>query len=107
MAAKANVLGEVKDEETRHGGQAARRRDEEGSGWSWADTGWLKAEHPVEPPSWARGAKLKGKPITWSAVRFRMRPREIATIYADLVMGRKQWRDLDAKREVWATVHRT
>jgi alpha-mannosidase len=35
-----------------------------------------------------------------------MRPREIATIYADLVMGRKQWRDLDAKRNVWATVHR-
>jgi hypothetical protein len=25
---------------------------------------------------------------------------------ADLVMGRKQWRDLDAKREVWATIHK-
>ncbi len=76
------------------------------SGWSPADTGWLPIEHPVEPPEWARGAKLKGEPITWSAVRFTMRPREIATIYADMVMGRKQWRDLDAKREVWATVHK-
>jgi alpha-mannosidase len=35
-----------------------------------------------------------------------MRPREIATIMADLVLGRKQWRDLDAKRQVWATVHK-
>jgi alpha-mannosidase len=50
---------------------------------------------------------LKGRPIKWSALRFSMRPREIATIYADLVMGRKEWRDLDAKREVWATAHRT
>ncbi|MFM9995443.1 MAG: hypothetical protein ACKVU4_06530 [Phycisphaerales bacterium] len=103
MAAKTNVMGEVRDEETQ------RRRDEDvepRTGWSWADTCWLEAAHPVEPPEWARGAKLKGEPITWSALRFRMRPREIATIYADLVMGRKQWRDLDAKREVWATVHR-
>lgn len=36
-----------------------------------------------------------------------MRPHEIATLYLDLVPGRKQVRDLDAKREVWATVHRT
>lgn len=35
-----------------------------------------------------------------------MRPFEIATIYLDLVPGRKVARDLDAKREVWATVHR-
>ena len=33
-------------------------------------------------------------------------PHEIATIYADMVMGRKEVRDLDAKREVWATAHR-
>jgi alpha-mannosidase len=38
---------------------------------------------------------------------FTMRPREIATLYLDIVEGRKQVRDLDAKREVWATVHRT
>jgi alpha-mannosidase len=36
-----------------------------------------------------------------------MRPYEIATIYLDLVPGRKVARDLDAKREIWATVHRT
>ena len=31
---------------------------------------------------------------------------EIATLYMDLMPGRKQARDLDASREVWATVHR-
>ncbi len=70
------------------------------------DTGWLAIE-PTDPPEWARGAEFRGRPIEWSRVRFAMRPREIATVMADLVMGRKEWRDLDAKREVWATVHRT
>jgi len=42
-----------------------------------------------------------------SILRFTMRPKEIATVYFDLVEGRKQTRDLDAKREIWATVHRT
>jgi hypothetical protein len=90
-------MGEVGD-----GGAGAARS---GAGWSWADTGWLEVR-PAEPPSWARGAKVRGESIPWSSVRFRMRPREIATVYADLVMGRKQFRDLDAKREVWATVHK-
>ncbi len=85
LAAKTNIMGEV-------GGP---------------DTRWLDIEHPVEPPAWSTDAKLKGEPITWSALRFTMRPREVATIYADLLMGRKQWRDLDAKRKVWATVHKT
>jgi alpha-mannosidase len=35
-----------------------------------------------------------------------MRPHEIATVYLDIVEGRKQTRDLDAKRKIWATVHR-
>jgi alpha-mannosidase len=35
-----------------------------------------------------------------------MRPFEIATLYLDIVPGRKKYRDLDAKREIWATVHR-
>lgn len=35
-----------------------------------------------------------------------MRSYEIATIYLDIIPGRKQFRDLDAKREIWATVHR-
>lgn len=39
-------------------------------------------------------------------LRLNMRPHEIATLYLDLVDGRKQYRDLDAKRHIWATVHR-
>jgi alpha-mannosidase len=39
-------------------------------------------------------------------LRFSMRANEIATLYLDLIPGRKQTRDLDAKREIWATVHR-
>jgi alpha-mannosidase len=35
-----------------------------------------------------------------------LQPYEIATVYLDIVEGRKQTRDLDAKREIWATVHR-
>jgi alpha-mannosidase len=35
----------------------------------------------------------------------RLRPFEIATVYIDLVPGRKQPRFLDAYRHVWATVH--
>jgi alpha-mannosidase len=39
-------------------------------------------------------------------LKVKMRPYEIATVYLDIVEGRKQTRDLDAKREIWATVHR-
>ncbi len=39
-------------------------------------------------------------------VRNTLRPYEIATVCVDLVEARKQVRDLDAKREIWATVHR-
>ncbi|MCK6477419.1 MAG: hypothetical protein L6Q35_11360 [Phycisphaerales bacterium] len=103
MAAKTNLLGEVL-----HDGPP-RRADKEGGGWSPSDTGWLTVE-PVAPPEWAivngKPIEFRGEPITWSQVRFRMRPREIATIYADMLMGRKEFRDLDAKREVWATVHK-
>lgn len=51
----------------------------------------------------------KLQPFGIEAVRVRvpMRAHEIATLYLDIVPGRKQFRDLDAKREVWATVHRT
>lgn len=41
-----------------------------------------------------------------STVRLHMRAYEVTTIYLDLVEGRKQTRDLDAHRNVWATVHR-
>ncbi len=42
-----------------------------------------------------------------STLQIPMRANEIATIYLDIVEGRKVARDLDAKREVWAQVHRT
>jgi len=92
MAAKTNLMGEVEGEGT----EGSRHRGIE----EVSDTRWLTPE-PAEPPEWAQGQSIR-----WSQVRFTMRPREIATIMADLVMGRKQFRDLDAKREVWATVHR-
>lgn len=92
-AAKTNLMGEV-------GASVA----------AGEDTRWLDVER-AEPPDWAIDPKtgkcyeFRGKPLEWSQVRFTMRPREIATVYADMVMGRKEYRDLDAKREVWATVH--
>jgi len=42
----------------------------------------------------------------WSEVSFSLRPYEIATVYADLVAGRKIPRNLDEHRSVWATIHR-
>ncbi|HZW11105.1 MAG TPA: hypothetical protein VFF69_14480 [Phycisphaerales bacterium] len=97
LAAKTNLMGECGDWRvgTAPATVPARLRD----------TGWLTVE-PSTPPDWARGARFRGEEIPWSQVRFAMRPREIATIMADLVMGRKEFRDLDAKREVWAKVHR-
>jgi alpha-mannosidase len=71
----------------------------------------------------ARLARLRGERITdltirkgdappgmtskeWSKIKVDIRPNEIATVYLDPVMARKQVRDLDASRSVWATVHR-
>jgi alpha-mannosidase len=42
----------------------------------------------------------------WSSVVVELRPFEIATVYLDLVAGRKRTRDLDAHRHVWATLHK-
>jgi alpha-mannosidase len=42
----------------------------------------------------------------WQNVTVQMRAHEIATLYLDIVPGRKQTRDLDAKRQVWAGAHR-
>ncbi len=93
-AAKTNLMGEV-------GPHVA----------AGEDTRWLDVES-AGPPEWSinpdtgKCYEFRGRPLKWSQVRFRMRPHEIATICADLVMGRKEYRDLDAKREMWATVHR-
>jgi len=49
---------------------------------------------------------LLGDPISalkpeHESVRLTLRPREIATLKLDLVQARKQWRNLDASRNVW------
>jgi len=105
MAAKTNLLGEVSGTGFQPVAPSAGAATAS-SGASRSDYGWLPVEHPVDPPSWAADTRIRGEPLTWSQVCFTMRPHEIATIYADLVMGRKEWRDLDAKRDVWATVHK-
>ncbi len=51
--------------------------------------------------------KLAAFGIQAATIKLAMRPHEIATLYLDIVPGRKRFRDLDAKREIWATVHRT
>jgi len=42
----------------------------------------------------------------WSAIAVTLRPYEIATLYLDPELGRKQARNLDEHRGVWATAHR-
>lgn len=51
-------------------------------------------------------AELAKFGIEAASLKFKMRAHEIATLYLDIVPGRKQTRDLDSKREIWATVHR-
>ncbi|NJM40801.1 MAG: hypothetical protein HC853_08530, partial [Anaerolineae bacterium] len=59
------------------------------------------AAQSAEPPPHAGGLR------EWSEIEIAMRPHEICTLYLDLALGRKVTRDLDAHRNVWATVHRT
>ena len=49
-------------------------------------------------------APLAGS-LGWKAVTVPLRPYETYTLYTDLVEGRKQTRDLDSRRSVWATAH--
>jgi hypothetical protein len=58
---------------------------------------------PTPPP---HDEPLREGAFQYDTLRFHMRPHEIATLYLDIIPGRKQTRDLDAKREIWATVHR-
>jgi alpha-mannosidase len=54
-----------------------------------------------------RGAMLDVEAVPGgSRVRLEIAPHEIVTVYLDVVEARKVARDLDAKREVWAQVHR-
>jgi alpha-mannosidase len=87
-AAKTNLLGEI--------GPGV------GAG---SDTQWLEVE-PSQAPEWAKGAKIGGRAVKWNQLRFMMRPREIATVMVDVEPARKQWRDLDSKRNVWAKIHK-
>ncbi|HRF58274.1 MAG TPA: hypothetical protein PLH94_00005 [Fimbriimonadaceae bacterium] len=69
----------------------------------------LEVLAPEEGPEDGLGvspAALEPYGIVPQTLRVPMRPHEIATLVLDLVPGRKQIRDLDAKRDVWATVHR-
>ncbi len=44
--------------------------------------------------------------LPWSALRFTLRPHEIATIMVDLEFGRQIPRNLDLQRHLWATTQR-
>lgn len=63
--------------------------------------GEIQAELPVIPSK----RSFPGLD-TWSVIAVDMRPFEIATVYVDIVLGRKIARDLDSYRSVWATAHR-
>jgi alpha-mannosidase len=104
-AAKVNILGECGAWAIGASGAATCR---ENVPPCLRDTGWLSAAD-CPPPDWWNQAEngASNDQVHWQSLRFSMRPYEIATVMADLVPGRKQWRDLDAKREVWATVHRS
>lgn len=60
----------------------------------------------IEPVVVSPGAAQSASPAEWSAFTLALRPHEIATVYLDLVYGRKMPRNLDDYRYVWATVHR-
>jgi alpha-mannosidase len=74
----------------------------------------LENLHPLTPSSISE--KVSGQPTTsdremeeggpQTKLTVSLKPYEIATLYLDIVEGRKQTRDLDAKRKIWATVHR-
>ena len=74
----------------------------------------MKSPAPGAPTSWARSSSScpptpvpspVGGPLPWHAVTVDLHPYEVCTLYLDLVEGRKQTRDLDSRRSVWATAH--
>lgn len=83
--AKTNLMGEVE---------------------SWLTPMEVSDHDQANRPLAAAPEELARFGIVPQRLTFRMGPYEIATLYLDIVPGRKQARDLDAKREVWATVHR-
>ena len=85
-----------------------------GNHMHWVDMAWLWGYH-VLPGSVrdmlhfcaATGVKgnvnFDGQLFVADAVD--LHPYEVCTLYLDLVEGRKQTRDLDSRRSVWATAH--
>jgi alpha-mannosidase len=63
----------------------------------------VRTNHLAEPDGPDRAAARTG-PHT---VRVQLRPHEIQTVIVDLPDAAKQARDLDARRKVWAQIHRT
>ncbi|MBI5707132.1 MAG: hypothetical protein HZC36_09105 [Armatimonadetes bacterium] len=112
-AFKTNLMGELEVElepvEGRSPSLVLRSETEVGDGGGDPGSRGSQNLHPPAPSPLASGVAPRGGgsfPFSWQTLRFKMRPYEIATVYADLVPGRKQFRDLDAMRKVWATVHR-
>ncbi|HRK20898.1 MAG TPA: hypothetical protein PLX06_03785, partial [Fimbriimonadaceae bacterium] len=85
-AAKTNLMGEVLE---------------------WLEPEEISPSQQVMSMLDASLEELRPFGIVPQLLRFKVRPFEIVTLYLDLVPGRKRSRDLDAKREIWATVHRT
>lgn len=103
-AIKTNLMGEVPPP---CGEEVRASTEREGVGGEGSVYGELKVK-PGDPNALvATPEELAPFGIIPETIIVPMRPYEIATIYLDLVPGRKVARDLDAKREVWATVHRT
>jgi alpha-mannosidase len=67
----------------------------------------LQVEYPVgEAPTLPSGQGQGGHTGHLSRLTVPMRPFEIVTLTLDIEEGRKIYRDLDAERKVWATVHK-
>lgn len=84
-AAKTNLMGEVE---------------------SWIEPSELSDREQAQGPLAAAASELEPFQIRPQKLRFAVRAYEIVTLVLDIVPGRKQARDLDAKRKVWATIHR-
>ncbi|MBS1704986.1 MAG: hypothetical protein JST40_03870 [Armatimonadetes bacterium] len=77
-------------------------------------TGGIATIEVPGPVEWAKKCDLLGNSLkelqvssgSRSSIEVSLRPHEVATVYLDAVHARKQIRDLDAHRNIWATVHR-
>lgn len=63
----------------------------------------VRTNHLAEADGTERKAEQSGP----RSVRVQLRPHEIQTVIVDLPDAAKQARDLDARRKVWAQIHRT